>query len=406
MIKWNAFSQMAALGVVLVVQTLYMIVVARVLGPEDFGRFSLVWVIVQILLIGGDLGLHNSALRRISQHPADSERISGTLLWLKIRLSAILFLIVLLLALPLPESASTKWALVIFGAGMFFHSLGLGLNIVFQAHGKLYLASLNIVLLFSVQGLCGLLFLWMGGRVPALGAAYLLAGLAALAFNLAIFQSRIHPISLRPEPTWRAFARESLPVGFGTLFSTVSGRIGVALLAFLSGPFDAGIFSAAQRIVLATHNVPIGIFSAVLPALAIHQGGGSEFYRLFQKSLRWMTLLSLPLAILFFAFASPLIFFVYSTEYAFSIPVLKVLSWSLIPVFCGMAFSHVILSQHHLVRLLPWVTGLALIVNLAACLVWIPRWQAEGAAWAVLLSETVLAVGYFAAARSVLLRHP
>jgi O-antigen/teichoic acid export membrane protein len=122
--------------------------------------------------------------------------------------------------------------------------------------------------------------------------------------------------------------------------------------------------------------------------------------------LRWMTLLSLPLAILFFAFASPLIFFVYSTEYAFSIPVLKVLSWSLIPVFCGMAFSHVILSQHHLVRLLPWVTGLALIVNLAACLVWIPRWQAEGAAWAVLLSETVLAVGYFAAARSVLLRHP
>lgn len=404
MIKWNAISQLAALGVILVVQTLYMIVVARVLGPEDFGRFSLVWVIVQILLIGGDLGLHNSALRRISQDPAASPRISGTLFWLKLRLSAILFLVVLLLALPLPEAASTKWALVIFGAGMFFHSLGLGLNIVFQAHGKLYLASLNIVLLFSMQGFCGLAFLWMGGRLPALGAAYLLAGLAALAFNLAIFQSQIHAISFRPEATWRAFARESLPVGLGTLFNTLSGRIGVALLAFLSGPFEAGIFSAAQRIVLATHNVPVGIFSAVLPALAAYQGGGREFYRLFRKSLHWMTLLALPLAILFFAFASPLIWFLYSIEYASSISVLRILSWSLIPVFCGMAFSHVILSQHHLVKFLPWATGLALIVNVSASLLWIPRWQAEGVAWAILLSETVLAAGYFAAARGVLLR--
>ncbi len=404
MIKWNAFSQMAALGFILVVQTLYMIAAARVLGPEDFGRFSLVWVIVQILLIGGDLGLHNSALRRISQNPSDSPRISGTLFWLKLRLSALLFVIVLLTALALRETDSTRWALVIFGGGMFFHSLGLGLNVVFQAHGKLYLASVNIVLLFFTQALCGLAFLWLGGRVPALGAAYLLAALAALAFNLIAFRARIHPVSLRPEAAWKAFARESLPVGLGTLFHTVSGRLGVALLAFLSGPFDAGIYSAAHRIVLATHNVPIGIFSAVLPALAIHQGGGAEFQRLFRNSLKWMTVLSLPLALMFFLFAAPLIDFLYSTEYALSISPLKILAWSLIPVFCGMAFSHAILSQHDLVRFLPRVTGLALAVHLGACLFWIPRWQAEGAAWAALLSEAVLAAAYTVAARKIILR--
>ena len=88
MIAFNIVSQLTALGAVLVLQTVYMIVVARVLGPEGFGHFSFVWSLVQILVVAGDLGLHNTAIRRISGRVEDSLQLSSTFFWLKGALTA------------------------------------------------------------------------------------------------------------------------------------------------------------------------------------------------------------------------------------------------------------------------------------------------------------------------------
>ena len=153
MIAFNAISQLVALGLVLVFQTLYMVIVARLLGPEDFGRFSFAWSLIQILLIGGDLGLHNAALRAISSRRDESPSICITFLGLKIALTVGLFLLVLVLALILPATLETRLLLVLFGGGMLFHCLTLAVNIIFQAHGKLYWASLTTVLVFGGHSL-------------------------------------------------------------------------------------------------------------------------------------------------------------------------------------------------------------------------------------------------------------
>ncbi|MFQ5737416.1 MAG: flippase [Acidobacteriota bacterium] len=402
MIVVNAASQMVALGAVLVVQTLYMIVVARVLGPEDFGRFSFAWTIAQILLIGGDLGLHNTALRKISTHPERSAAFCKTFFGLKMALSAILFLIAVLISLVIRETLETRIALLLFGAGMFFHSLSLAINIVFQSHGKLYWASLNVLTLFLAQFLFGILLLWWGARLIGLGVAYLSAACLSLALNTFIFQRTIHPLRLERTATWRRFAKESFPVGLGTLFHTVSARVGVALLTLLSGPYQAGIFAAANRITLSMSNVPIGIFSAILPVMASHQTDRAPVKRLFRKSLTVMIGISVVLSIGFFLLAEPLVQFLYGPAYQLSVGNLQVLTWCLIPVFVGMSFSHVILSQSRLVARLPVVTGAAMVANLGANSVLIPWMGSRGAAFSVLLTETVLAVGYALAVRSFL----
>src|SRR2546426_749903 len=72
MIILNAGAQLIALGMVIVIQTVYSIAAARLLGVNDFGRFSFVFSITQILLIGCDLGLHNTAIRKIALFLAQS----------------------------------------------------------------------------------------------------------------------------------------------------------------------------------------------------------------------------------------------------------------------------------------------------------------------------------------------
>lgn len=402
MIALNALSQLTALGGVLVLQTVYMIVVARVLGPEDFGRLSFAWAIVQMLLIGGDLGLHNTAIREISSRRDESVERSNTFFWLKGALSALLGGVVLLLSFLTADTPETQLLLLLFGAGMFFHSLAMGLNVVFQAHGKLYWGSLNIFLIFFLQFVLGISFLWQGGGLISLGLAYLLATVVALLVDAWIFEREIHPVQFRRPEDWRGFMRKSLAVGLSTFFHTVSGRVGITLLALLAGPFHTGIFSAAARIPQALSNIAVGIFSAVLPAMASYQGEAEPVRRLFQRALVLMLAISVPLAVMFFLFSRPLIALLYGEAFSDAVLPLKILCWSVIPVFVGMAFSHVLLSQNELVGRLPWVTGGALLLQVGFNLLLIGPYGPSGAALALLASEAVLMGLYAWAAREFL----
>ncbi|MEJ2080802.1 MAG: oligosaccharide flippase family protein [Acidobacteriota bacterium] len=131
-VSFNAASQLIALGAVLGLQTIYLFFVARHLGPTDFGWFSFSWSIVQVLLVVGDLGLHNTAIREISPDPAESLRSSEQLLWLKLRLSLALAAFPLLLGFAMGMQPGVHLALAVFGIGMLFQSLSIAINILFQ----------------------------------------------------------------------------------------------------------------------------------------------------------------------------------------------------------------------------------------------------------------------------------
>jgi O-antigen/teichoic acid export membrane protein len=309
-------------------------------------------------------------------------------------LALILFAILSVVAILLPEDTPARWALVLFAAGMVCQSVSMGLNVVFQAHGKLYLGASNQVLLTLLQLVLGVTTLWWGGRLLGLGAAYALAAMLSLLLNREVFTRQIHEVSFRKVADWKEFARSSLPVGIGSFFAACSSRLGVTLLALLVGPLQTGLFGAASRITLALGNIPIAIFSAVLPAMAVHQREREPVRALFKKALWVMLLLSVPLALLLAAFAPTLVLLLFDRQYEAASPLLVILAASLIPAFVGMSFSHVLLSQHGLIRRLPWVTGAALAANLAACLVLIPKLGAMGAAWAVLITELVALIGY------------
>jgi len=400
MIALNAASQMVALGSVLVIQTIYMIVVARVLGPEDFGRFSFAWVVVQILLIAGDLGLHNTAIRKIASGSEDSREIASLFFFLKSVLSFLLLCVILVIAFFTDESPKTRHILVVFGIGMFFHSMGFGINIVFQAHGRLYLGSFNVMFLFFCQFLVGIAAILMGGELIALSFAYVFGSLSAFLVNLVVLRKKIHPFQIRCSKDWKSFVLQSIPVGTATLFHTLSTRIAVTLLTFFSGAYHTGIYSAAVRFPQALNNIPVGIFGAILPAMAVHQKDKEPVRQLFFRSLLLMTTVSVPLSVLLYFGAEPLVTVVFGSDYSDSVRILQISAWTLIPVFVGMAFSHVILSQESLVRRLPLITGTALVVNILICVILIPRQGSIGAAWALVVTEVVLAIGYiFAASR-------
>lgn len=405
MIVFNAISQLASFGGILLLQTFYMILVARVLGPEDFGRFSFAWSIIHIMLIGGSLGLGNTALRKISADPGRSVEISQTFFCLRIILAVAQFALLLALAYVIRETPETRGMLAVFGLGMLFHSICFSMNIVFQAHGKLYLASINAFVVFGGHAVIGLVILYFGGHLVALSTAYLGASIVGLVMNLRVFSKRIHGFRAKQLGDWREFVRQSIPVGLGNFFSTVSGRIAITLLIFLAGPLATGIFSAASRIPMVLRNVPSALLAAIIPVMAANQERSDAVHRLFKKSFTLMMLMALPLSLGFFTFARSIILLLFGPQYLDSVESLQILSWVIIPMFAGMTFEQVILSQDHLVRRVPWVAGAALGIGAVVCILLIPRLGGEGAAYGVLIAQIVRASGSFLAARGFLFSH-
>ena len=375
-------------------QTAYSVLVARILGVEDFGRFAFVFSITQILLIGCDLGLHNTAIRKISADRENSPSLFSIFFHLKLAVSSLLVLAIGVLSLLLRETREVQIALFLFGLGMFFHSMNAVLNITFQAHGKLYLGSLNQFLISLFQFIIGVTLLGLGGRLIALGFAYWLAASIAFVLNWRVFQNRIHPVHLAVRQGWKEFLRESMAVGLGTFFNTIAARINVTMLTLLVGSYQTGIYSAAFRVYFVLTNIPLGIFSAVLPEMASFGASRDRIRGLFRKSAALMVALSVPLAVALFFAAAPLVDLLYGEDYHSSADNLKILAWSLIPLFVGMAFSHVMLSQASLVGRLPLVTGIGMIINLAANWILIPELASRGAALATLVTEVILALLY------------
>src|SRR5581483_2156483 len=138
----------------------------------------------------------------------------------------------------------------------------------------------------------------------------------AFFLNYNVFKKRFLPLHFGELQHWREFVIESVPVGIGTLFNTVASRIDITLLALLLGSYQTGIYSAAYRIYGTLLNIPIAIFSAVLPAMASFGKEREGIRRLFRRSISLMFATALPLAIGFYGLSNVLITFLYGKTYA------------------------------------------------------------------------------------------
>jgi O-antigen/teichoic acid export membrane protein len=397
-ILFNAAAQLVALGSIVILQTVYTVLVARTLGPEAFGRYSFAFAVSHIVLFACDLGLHGTIIRRISAATERSRELLPVFLSIRVVLSLTGSVLLVLFAVLFVGERDTRLAFFVFAAGIFIHALYLTINVAYQAHGKLYFASAHNVAQSVFQLALGVAVILAGAGIVSLAAVYLVSVLLAFLVNVRNFQKYVHPLSLGRLDSWREYLGESAPVGISTVFRTISARVDVALLTWLAGTFQTGIYSAAARITLTLNNVPVAIFSAVLPAMAAAVGDRDRVRELCLKSSSIMVVVAAFLAVGFYLGARPLITLLYGSGYEGSAANLQILAWSLIPVFLGMAFGNVLLSQTRLVKFLPFATGSAMVINLTANWLLIPRMGSLGASISTLITETALALFYITAA--------
>lgn len=370
----------------------YAIVVARFLGPENYGLFAGSYSLVGLLVFLVNMGMDTWILREAGIHQKPRVLI-GNVLQAKL-LVGILWALALIIFVPTFYPALFPRTLLIICcldvlADSFLTTIISGLNIEKQTKKASWL------LLFCRMGrLLGALgLIAIAARQPALfaGARWSVT-LLALVVGLILFKPALFKESFFPSSL---LFKESLAYGATELLSLIYGQADVTILNFLSGKLAVGQYAPALSLVNALFAIPTSVFFIVVPVLSkTYQEQRHRFDRVSGQTAAVFIALGLALSILVASVVSPLLTILLGEKYAASGQLVLILSPILL--FKSISFAcatYIVVVGWQAKR--AWVQIVAALLNIGLNLFFIPRYGPFGAASVYLFTEIILAVGYF-----------
>jgi O-antigen/teichoic acid export membrane protein len=376
---WVLAARLGAQGAL----ALFTILIARRLGSAGFGEYAFIASAVFIGNILTTFGTDMRLIREIAARRDFSQLIPS--LFLQLSLSAAL--IILAWVLPvLPGQSAAGWmalkiyslALIPFAFFTVFSSVLRGLQ-----HMEHYVGlNLSVSL---IQLAATFVFIQTGSSVLTL--AWLLLAVQTTAAVLAGWLCRDQFPNFRYPLQFSLHQfRPVLPLAALGILGIFYQRLGVLLVTFWLGAAATGWFSAAQRVVEFAKTAHLAVFTVLYPEMA-NSGGGLKDFRVV-----WLFLLTgaLAIAVSIFLLASPLTLVLFRTEYAASIPLLRLLAWMLVPFTINtyLTLAFVAANREKPVLIALTTSLLALILF---NILWTPSFGILGAGWAMLLAECIQA---------------
>ena len=181
-----------------------------------------------------------------------------------------------------------------------------------------------------------------------------------------------------------------LPIAMIAILGVIYQKLNFAMLSLFGNASMVGIFSAAARVLEAARMGHFALFTALFPAMA-NIRSGKDPVKDFSSS--WFLLLVMAVigSVLIFFLAKPVVIIFFGTDYQLSIPVLKILAFTLIPytinTFLTLAF---LAKKKETIVVLILLASLIILLLLNLSL--IPLAGQIGAGWAFLFSEIAQAL--------------
>lgn len=397
----NFFSLSILNGIVLLFPLITMPYILRIVGPERYGVYGFIYILVQYVLIFNNYGFDYSVTKEISQHRDDRERVNrvfNAVIVCRLLLFVAVSLVFFLLSFWLMPTSVEKW---MFLGGL---SLVLGNSFIpvwlFQGLEKMrYLTVVNVL---GKSLFLGLVFIMVRKPedyvfLPFLdGAGYLAAGVLSMAIARWQFGIRFR------KPSW-ADIREQFRSGaaiFGsTLGMTLYRKSNIFILRFFVGDAALGMYTAAEKIITGIQGIISPVSQALFPHLGRSFVGRSAKENL--HTLKRVALYLVPLLFLASVFvvlcSDFLIKVLCGWQFMEAKPLLRIMS----PVLLlgGMNYLLGIVGLVNLNRSKSFFIGVlaAGLLSVAWVLAMAPVLGVTAGAWAMTLSEGVLLISCIAA---------
>ncbi len=384
----NSVSGLSGMVLQKAVHLFTMIVLARMLGAEQFGVYAFVGALVFFFGFLTDLGMERVLTRELAAKPEEARVLLGTALCLRVVLG--------LLAAGIGVAVGWLWGFdqITFACLLLaLAGLPLGTDLLARAYFQSRLEIRNYYRI-ALAGSATFLALvsicwWRQGSVVAVFALGLINGVVYAALYLRSVHARVSIAPAVSLTRARGLLREGFQIGLLALLFMTALRIDQILLFQLRGAEEVGKYAAAVRLTEALGMFSEAVMLSLFPLLAASRHSSPGVFRQrYRLGFRYLaaagTLLALGLSYL----AADLLRLVFGPKYSTAWPAVVFLSWNLFLSYLGTVYVNVFLIECWY-RLLLLVSAVSVAVNIVFNILWIPAYGSAGAAGATLLSSVV-----------------
>lgn len=369
---------------------IYVILLARSIGIENFGIYTFALAFVYNFSPITDFGIDRFVLRELSRQPDLSASYFAKLVPLRFFLTIIAYLLIVIFGLVLKISSPALLGVALLGLVLFPSTL-ISLITNFQnAKEKMEYAAFANIATIAITLVLGYLFIQASFPLLWIILAYVL-GYFLVAVVLFF---KLDSFGLAQK--WnidKGFIKSMLisawPFAAMALISAFYLKISLILVELIQGDYLTGIYASAFKFIEAFLVITQSLSLALFPLSSrLFNDDKKQLKKLYFQALVVLLFLSLPLAIFLIIFAKDIIYLAYGEEYRSAVLPLSVLGVSLIFFFLNSLVGNIIQNSNKIKEFIA-VSFLYLLVATTIAVWLISRYSIVGASIAVLTGEII-----------------
>jgi O-antigen/teichoic acid export membrane protein len=368
-----------------------IVYLARVLGPENFGKINFAIAVVAYFTLMTHLGLPLVGTREIARDRKIIGPYFTNIFLMRVAFSFVSFILLILFTLLLNKALEVKNLIFLYGIGVFVSAMML--DWIFQGIEKMEVIGLGRVISAFVY--VGLVFLFIKNKeqfllIPCFQVlGTFTAAMVLIALFLKGFGRPRFKFSL---PLCRHIFLQSVPLGISIILIQVIYNVDTVMLGFMRTDAEIGYYNSAYRIILPLIMVGGVYFDAVFPVMSnYYQTSLASLEKLQFNTAKLMGIIALPLAFSGTFLALPIITLLYGPKYSHGVIPFQILIWAVALIYLNMIYARGMWACNRQNKYVKIVFAQALI-NIVLNFVLIPPFGIIGASVSTVAAELV---GFF-----------
>lgn len=386
---WLFLDKIIRLGFGLIVGVL----VARYLGPGQFGKWNYAIAFVSLISALATLGLDQIVVKHLLENRKEEE-VLGTAFYLRVFGSALSTIIVCSYFSFYKKDATLFTIALLTVGSLFFQSFDvIDLKNQSVLHSRKTVIVKNTV--FVIVSIIKLFFVYL--KFPLL--SFVVIGLIEFIFGavgMVLYYGLSNFIKWNFNYSYcKTLLFQAWPLILSGIIIMMYMRIDQIMIGEFLGEKAVGLYSVSTRFTELWYFIPSVFATSFFPKLVEKYNTNKKtYFEVCLKLLKLLFLISFAIAIFFAFFSNLIINFLYGFAYITSVFALQISIWTGIFVFWGVAAGNMLvienLNKHNLIKSIQ-----GLLINVTLNYILIPKYGINGAAIATLISQFYASYIYY-----------
>ena len=379
--------------------------ISRILLPEGTGKLNFATSVVSYFAMFSQLGIPTYGIRACARVRDDKEKLSKTvheLLAINLCMCVIVYIVFGISIININRLNQERQLFYILGLSIVLNALGV--EWLYRALEQYAYITVRSLIFKALAVICMFLFVHKKEDYIIYGFISVLASSASCILNF--YNLRKH-IIVNPFKVGKLCISQHIRMILlffsMSIATTIYTNLDNVMLGFMKGNEEVGYYGAAVKIKSILVSLVTSASSVLLPRASyyVDKNMREKFYEVLRKTMHFIILSAIPMAIYSILYAKESIFFLSGNEYENAITPMRIIMPTLILIGITNILGIQMMIPLEMERKVLESEVVGAIVDFGLNLILIPTYGASGAAVGTLVAETIVLIYQSVAVRNI-----